>query len=87
MPVFLRFLLQYADNDYVHQLILAAFCQFFQRKVLDYPDAKQYDIHFTGSIAFYFKDKLHLVAQSFGLLLGKIEKTPMSGLIDYHLTQ
>lgn len=84
---FSPFLLKYANNDYIHHLILAEFHHFFLRKVLDYPNSRIHTIHFTGSIAFHFKDKLLLVAQELGLQMGKVEKAPMDGLIHYHLSK
>lgn len=84
---FSPFLLKYANNDYIHHLIVAEFRRFFLRKILDYPNARIYRIHFTGSIAFHFKDKLFLIAQELGFKIGKVEKAPMDGLIHYHLNK
>ncbi len=84
---FSPFLLKYANNDYVHHLIVTEFRRFFLRKVLDYPNSLAYTVHFTGSIAFHFKDKLLLVAQELGLQIGSVEKAPMDGLIQYHLNK
>ncbi len=84
---FSPFLLKYANYEYVHCLIFSEFRHFFLRKVLNYPNASTHTIHFTGSIAFYFKDKLLSVTEELGLRLGSIEKAPMDGLIHYHLSK
>jgi N-acetylglucosamine kinase-like BadF-type ATPase len=84
---FSPFLLKYANYEYIHCLISSEFRHFFLRKVLDYPNAATHKIHFTGSIAFHFKDKLFSVTQELGLQLGSIEKAPMDGLIHYHLSK
>ena len=41
-------------------------------------------IHFTGSIAYAFKDKIKEMFNLYELNLGKISKQPMDGLIEYH---
>jgi hypothetical protein len=41
-------------------------------------------IHFVGSVAFGFKDVLKEICNAYELQLGKIIKTPMDGLIQYH---
>jgi glucosamine kinase len=41
-------------------------------------------IHFTGSIAFGFRDVLKELCNTYELELGKVIKTPMKGLIAYH---
>lgn len=86
-----RYLAQYAkfaaahiDRPEIEALVCDAFGEFFRRNVMQYAPAKSLSIHFTGSIAFYFKDTLIKTAASFGLTVGKITQEPMQGLIEYH---
>lgn len=87
-----RYLAQYArfistNIDYMEMQTLASNCfrEFFQRNVLQYEFAKQLPVHFTGSIAFHFREILKKTASEFGLVLGNISQEPMIGLIEYHL--
>jgi hypothetical protein len=41
-------------------------------------------IHFTGSVAWYFRDFLKESAASLGLVVGNVMQEPMDGLVDYH---
>ena len=41
-------------------------------------------IHFVGSVAYGFKDVLKQLADGYEIELGKIVKSPMDGLIEYH---
>jgi hypothetical protein len=41
-------------------------------------------VNFVGSVAFYFADFLKETAQKKGVQIGKIEKSPMEGLVEYY---
>ena len=41
-------------------------------------------IGFIGSIAYYFKDVLEIVASERRIVITKIVQNPMEGLIEYH---
>ena len=53
--------------------------------LLKYKERDQLPVHFTGSIAFGFKDVLQELCNHYGLKLGRVMKTPLQGLIQYHL--
>lgn len=57
---------------------------FFFHHLLSYQESKLYPIHFTGSIAFGFKDVLQELCIRYNLTLGQVMKTPLKGLIQYH---
>ncbi|MBC7614545.1 MAG: hypothetical protein H7202_00610 [Pedobacter sp.] len=62
-----------------------AFIDFFENIVSLYPDYKSYSLNSIGSIGFTFTDQLKEVANNYGMDVGKINKSPMEGLIAYHL--
>lgn len=64
-------------------IVERSFSAFFERNILQYGYA-DYPIHFSGSVAYHYKDILNDVAESFNRQLGKVEMYPMSGLIKYH---
>jgi N-acetylglucosamine kinase-like BadF-type ATPase len=67
----------------VHKLIIECFSQFFTRNVKSYHKPWM-PVHFVGSLANSFADELKETADSLGMTIGKIEGSPMRGLIDYH---
>ena len=79
------FLAQHMDNPALYNLVLDSFKSFLQRNVMQY-DSTRHTVHFIGSIAFYFQEVLRKAAQETGIQLGIIEKSPMKGLIEYHLS-
>ena len=87
-----RYLAQFARFVYANigfpemqSLVKNCFRDFFLRNVMQYEAAKQLPVHFTGSIAFYFRDFLQQTADEFALTIGNITQEPMPGLVEYHL--
>lgn len=78
------FLSKNIDHPEIENLVLTAFGEFVKRNLLLYPQIHQMPVHFTGSIAFFFEAQLRKVLQEWDLKLGKIDKAPMKGLIEYH---
>lgn len=57
---------------------------FFFQHLCKYAESWKYPINFVGSIAYGFKDVLKELCNSYEFTLGKIIKSPMEGLIEYH---
>ena len=69
----------------VHKMIIQCFSEFFTRNVINY-HKPWLPVHFVGSLAGSFAEELRETADSLGMTIGKIEASPMSGLVDYHAT-
>jgi N-acetylglucosamine kinase-like BadF-type ATPase len=80
---FTPFLSKNMNNPEVYSIVLKGFEQFFVRNVQQYPYA-EFDTSFVGSVAFYFKPVLEKAAENCGITIGKIVKSPMEGLVEYH---
>lgn len=78
------FLRQNIDNEAVRQLVLSSFMAFFRRNVMQYPEASSLPVNFVGSIAFYYNSVLEEAAEAVGCHIGKVIKSPMEGLIEFH---
>lgn len=80
---FTPFLAEHIVEPYVFNLVYDAFDSFIYRNVLQYPldDIK---VGFIGSVAYYFSDVLEIVASERKISILKIEKNPISGLIQFH---
>jgi N-acetylglucosamine kinase-like BadF-type ATPase len=85
MAQFAQFVAGHLDFPEMEELIRTSFADFFRRNLMQYPEISSCPLHFTGSIAFYFRQQLEQTAASFGWTLGKVCREPMQGLIDYHL--
>lgn len=80
------FLIKNIDDTTIFNLVYNAFTDFFIKNVNQY-DYKNNKVHFTGSIAFYYKDILSKVASDMNILIGNITQSPMKGLIKYYSSQ
>lgn len=82
---FSHFISKNIKHPFIHKLVSDAFILFTEKYILKHKDADKYPIHFTGSIAFYYQDILKSVLAEKGLTPGKILKSPMETLFDYHV--
>lgn len=77
------FLAQNLQEPCLRRLVLDSFKSFLKRNVMQY-DYRNHEVHFIGSVAYYYKDILAQAADETGIRLGTILKSPMEGLIAYH---
>jgi MoaA/NifB/PqqE/SkfB family radical SAM enzyme len=68
----------------IHALLLSCFTDFFRRNVMQY-NHNATIVHFTGSIAWYFQEEVKEAARTLNIQTGKFIKSPIHGLIKYHL--
>ncbi len=78
------FILANIRSEYMHNLVYAAFNDFFEQNICKYPNYKEQPLKFIGSIALAFSNILNEVASEFEIKIEEIKKTPMEGLISYH---
>jgi hypothetical protein len=79
-----KFLAANIEIEEIRSLASGCFREFFVRNVLQYNDAKNLPINFTGSIAYYFNAVIKEVALELGFNVGKITQEPMDGLENFH---
>ena len=77
------FLLKHIEDKAVRRIVERSFSDFFERNVMQYNYRKN-KVNFVGSVAWYFADILREVAQQKEIEIGKIEQSPMPGLVDYY---
>ncbi len=77
------FLQAHRHRPEIHTLLLSCFTDFFCRNVMQYP-YRDAPVHFTGSIAYYFREEVTEAAQALGISTGAFLKSPIEGLMDYH---
>ena len=81
---FAKFLINNKDSEYSQTLIRKGFQSFIERQILQFSDAKEVLIHFSGSISFYLKEELESCLKEYGLSAGNIIRRPIEGLLKYH---
>lgn len=69
------------DNEYVHQLAVEAFSDFFSCQKNHYDDAEMLEWNLSGSVAFHFEDTVREAAKLIHCRIGKIIKAPLPLLI------
>lgn len=81
---FALFLAENRGHYMIENIIEDGLNDFFFTHLIKYRESWLYPVHFTGSIAFGFKDVLKALCHSYEMQLGTILKQPMDGLAKYH---
>lgn len=81
---FTPFVAQHLSNPSMAEMVKRAFGLFLDKYVIKHPESARYPVHFTGSVAWYFSTQLEIALVDRKLKPGKIEKSPMPGLLEYH---
>jgi len=82
---FAEFLFNNIDEPEIRSLVKSGLTDFFEVNLTRYKEIESMPVRFTGSIAFYFSELLHEIGDKLDIVIDKIEKQPMDGLIKYHL--
>ena len=72
------------NEPYIKGLINKGLGLFIENQITQFDNAKEFPIHFIGSISYFLKEELEAKLISYGLTLGKILKKPIEGLVSYH---
>ena len=75
----------YLDEKDVRDIVIDNFEDFIRNNILAYGDEFR-TINVVGSIAFHYKEQLTEAASRNGFQIGKIIKSPIEGLIEYHMS-
>ncbi|GHU69189.1 ATPase [Bacteroidia bacterium] len=81
---FTPFIVEHLSEPAMETLVDKCLSNFVQRNLLQYTYIQQLPVHFTGSVAYYLKNRLEKVLHDFGLQSRKVTSEPMEGLIHYH---
>jgi len=84
LATFAEFLLRNERTAYYNKVLREGIVEFFENRVLPYKEYEEVPVHFVGSIAFFGKDIIEDVANYYKVVLGKVIRRPIDGLIDYH---
>ncbi len=81
---FAKFLAENRGHYMIENIIEDGLNDFYFNHLCKYREIWTLPVHFTGSVAFGFKDVLQQLCDSYEFELGKVIKAPMEGLIEYH---
>jgi len=81
---FAIFLAENRGHYMIENIIEDGLNDFFFQHLNKYSESWRYPIHFIGSVAHGFKDVLQELCKMYELELGRVLKTPMQGLIEFH---
>ena len=81
---FAEFLLRNERTAYFNKVLRGGIVEFFKNRVLPYKESEEVPVHFVGSIAFFGKDIIEDFANYYRIVLGKVVRRPIDGLIEYH---
>lgn len=82
---FAPFIFRNLHEESIFELVKGIFSSFFQKNVSLYENYASYELGFVGSIAYEFSNIIIDVASSWNLKIKRILKTPIEGLINYHI--
>lgn len=75
----------YLDEKEVRDIVIENFEDFIRNNILAYGDEFR-TINIVGSIAYHYKEQLTEAASRNGFQIGKIIKSPIEGLMEYHMS-
>lgn len=82
---FAKFLFSYKSMpSYMEKIIKDGFELFLERWILPFKEAKEFPIHFVGSIAFYAKNIIVKSLDDQGLTPGNFQRNPIDSLTKYY---
>jgi N-acetylglucosamine kinase-like BadF-type ATPase len=81
---FARFLGENRGHYIIENILEDGLNEFFFNHIYKYSESWTHPLHFTGSIAWNFKDIIQELCDLYELQLGRILRSPMEGLVEYH---
>jgi len=82
---FNKFVVERKDHPYFQDMVFEEMKSFFEYQVLPYKEAKDAEINFIGSIAYYYENILRSVAAELNLHVGHVVQKPIESLVSYHI--
>jgi glucosamine kinase len=81
---FTLFLVENRGHFMVENIIEDGLNDFFFTHLNSYKESLTLPVHFIGSVAYGFKDVIRALCEVYDFKMGKVLKTPMQGLIEFH---
>lgn len=85
LATFSEFCSEHKTHAFVIDLIKKCFREFFVYQVTQYSNYKKVNTSYVGSVGHVYKDLLVEVAKEFDVKVKDVVRSPMDGLVDYHI--
>jgi N-acetylglucosamine kinase-like BadF-type ATPase len=72
------------EKEYFSGLLSEGIHTFIKNRILTFSEAKQFPVHFVGSVAYFSEDIITNALQQYNLQAGNFVKRPIDGLISYY---
>jgi hypothetical protein len=82
---FFRFVVRHREDPFFQQMVGEGLREFLKIHVRCFDNFKAVQVHFIGSVAFYFEATLKATAAKMGIEVGKIIQRPIDGLTEYYV--
>jgi glucosamine kinase len=84
---FSRFINQHRNEPYFIDLVEHNFEMFFNKHICKYENYQKINLSCLGSVAYYYSDTLHKVAEKKGVTINKVIESPIADLTAYHFSK
>ena len=85
---FAEFLILNKESPYIQGVIQKGLSSFIRSMIFQFKnEIKSVPVHFAGSIAFFLQDEIKNISKTFNFEVGRFQRRPIEGLIQYHLQQ
>jgi len=81
---FAEFLSENREHFMIQNILEDGLNDFFFNHIYKYRESWTTALHFTGGIAWHFRDILAELCELYELPMGKVLRTPMEGLMEFH---
>jgi len=81
---FTPFLAKHSEDPFIHKILEDGFQQFVDVNVKCFDLPAGTTVNFVGSVSYYFRDQIATLLERNGLQLGKVIKSPIDELVQFH---
>ncbi|MET3880589.1 BadF/BadG/BcrA/BcrD ATPase family protein [Chitinophaga sp. OAE865] len=81
---FTEFLSENREHYMIQNILEDGLNDFFFNHIYKYRESWTTALHFTGGVAWHFRDIISELCELYELPMGKVLRTPMEGLLNYH---
>lgn len=81
---FAEFLSENREHYMIQNILEDGLNDFFFNHIYKYRESWTTALHFTGGVAWHFRDIINELCELYELPMGKVLRAPMEGLLDYH---
>lgn len=81
---FSKFVGDHIGHTFCHLLVCECFVRFFEGYITKYEKHNELELNVIGTVAVVFERELRKVSSMYDVNIGRILKSPIEGLIEYH---